>query len=169
MNERREKLTDDLRCVFYGALRQASERSAPPGTGLVERGVSAGKCASHIGRPDSNDSPLESGRLHMQGVRMDAFWRFTESGGKARIALLNTHFSFFARSLMATPCQPVKKVLTSWQTGEQAPSPLPPLSFFSEIFQISGWKNCNKTIFAPENRIFRRFQSSRTRRIRRRI
>ena len=45
------------------------------------------------------------------------------NGMEAKIALLNTHFSFFARSLMATPYQPVKKVLTSWQTGEQALTP----------------------------------------------
>ena len=45
------------------------------------------------------------------------------NGMEAKIALLNAHFSFFARSLMATPCQPVKKVLTSWQTGEQALTP----------------------------------------------
>ncbi len=36
-----------------------------------------------------------------------------------------------------------------------------PTSFFAEIFQISGRKNCKGTIFALENGIFRRFQSSR--------
>ena len=44
-----------------------------------------------------------------------------------------------------------------------------PTSFFAEIFQISGRKNCKGTIFALENGIFRRFQSSRLTRTCRRV
>lgn len=39
---------------------------------------------------------------------------------EAGIALINTHFSFFVRSLMAMPCQLVKKTLASRWAGKQS-------------------------------------------------
>ena len=48
-----------------------------------------------------------------------------------------------------------------------SPATAAPCQFFAEIFQISERKNCKGTDFALENEIFRRVQSSRTRRIRR--
>ena len=51
--------------------------------------------------------------------------------------------------------------------ADEAASSPAPCQFFAEIFQISERKNCKGTDFALENEIFRRDQSSRTRRIRR--
>ena len=49
-----------------------------------------------------------------------------------------------------------KRILTSLVDGEEAPPPLPPSPVFAKILQIFGRKNCNETIFALENGIFRR-------------
>ena len=65
--------------------------------------------------------------------------------------------------------QPVKKGFDKLADGNASSLTAATSASFSEIFQISGHENCNETIFALENEIFRRFQSSRTRRIRHRV
>ena len=51
--------------------------------------------------------------------------------------------------------QLVKKVLTSWWTGKQAPPPLPPSPVFAKIQKIFGRKNCRETLFSLENGIYK--------------
>ena len=60
-----------------------------------------------------------------------------------------------------------KKSLTSWRTGERVP-PLLHLPVLLKSFGFSGAKTARKRFFALGNEIFRRFQSSRVRRTRRR-
>ena len=52
--------------------------------------------------------------------------------------------------------QLVKKVLTSWWTGEQAPPPLPPSPVSAKNRRFFGRGACKETLFSLENGIFRR-------------
>ena len=69
--------------------------------------------------------------------------------------------------LPAGSTQLVKKVFDKQADGS-ASSPTAASTSFAEIFRISGRKNRKEAFFCSGNGIFRRFQSSRVRRTRRR-